>query len=206
MTEIKIEKKKLKWPWILLLIVILAALAYFLLFSDKKEDISEEIEAPEILETIKKPDVPEVIEQVIEKKANAIVAAYVTFINSGDKMGLDHEFTSEALLKLTNATESIAGEANYVIRGNLGQVREIAAFIKVNKYDTSHADSIRAATDIITSVLGNIQMKKYPELKNNIAELRAASIVIKPAVLTLDQRVEVKAFFRKAADLLIKMN
>jgi hypothetical protein len=197
MTEIKIEKKKLKWPWVLLIVIILAALAYYLLFAGNKEEIAEAIEAPEFTE---------VVDQIGIKEDNVIVAAYVTFIDADKKMNLDHKYTNEALLKLTDATQAIAGELDYRIQGDLERVKEIAAFIKVNKLDTLHADSIRVATDIITGELRNIQLAKYPGLKNDITELSAASIAINPTVLTLDQKVEVKAFFRKAADLLLKMN
>jgi hypothetical protein len=41
MAEIKIEKKKAVWPWIIA-IIILALLIYFLAFNDRKETIQDE--------------------------------------------------------------------------------------------------------------------------------------------------------------------
>jgi len=69
-----------------------------------------------------------------------------------------------------------------------------------------HADSIRVATDIITTELSNIQVTKYPGLKSDIVELSAASAAINPTIHTLDQKDAVKLFFREAAELLVKMN
>jgi hypothetical protein len=39
MAEIKIEKKKTTWPWVLLGLVVIALLAYFLLFQDKNSNV-----------------------------------------------------------------------------------------------------------------------------------------------------------------------
>jgi cbb3-type cytochrome oxidase subunit 3 len=199
MTEIKIEKKKRKRPWILLLIITLIFIAYYLLLTGNKEEIAEAIKVSNIEEA-------EVNEPISIKEDNVIVAAYVAFIDAGKEMDLEHAYTHEALLRLADATQAIAGAVDYVLQVDLGQVREIAAFIQVDKFDTMHADSIRVATDIITTELSNIQVTKYPGLKSDIVELSAASAAINPTIHTLDQKDAVKLFFREAAELLVKMN
>ena len=64
----------------------------------------------------------------------------------------------------------------------------------------------RKADDVLTNVLRKIQMAKYPGLTNEVAELKNASESIKPGVMALDQKDEVKNFFNKASELLQKMN
>lgn len=135
------------------------------------------------------------------------VAAYINFAETDkDKMGLDHEYTNEALSKLIEATNAMAGEVGYEVRADLEKVKEYAEMITKDPFETTHADNIREAANILTKVLQNIQKAKYPGLTNEVAELKNASESIKPGVLTLDQRNEVKTFFSKAADLLKKMN
>ena len=73
-------------------------------------------------------------------------------------------------------------------------------------FETTHADNIRKADDILTNILQNIQKAKYPGLADEVAALKSASESIKPGVLTLEQKDAVKNYFAKASDLLQKMN
>jgi len=54
--------------------------------------------------------------------------------------------------------------------------------------------------------LQNIQKAKFPDLADEVQELKSASESIKPEVLTLEQKDAVKNYFAKAANLLQKMN
>ncbi|MBN1113636.1 MAG: hypothetical protein JXA53_12065 [Bacteroidales bacterium] len=200
MAKIKIEKKKLMWPWILLAVGAIAVLIYFLAFHDYNEKMNEVPKTSELIGTTE-------ADLISVKENNSTVAAYVNFVETGkNKMSLDHAYTNEALLKLTEATNAMAGEVGYEIRADLEKVKEYAEMITKDPFDTIHADNIRKADDILTNVLQNIQMAKYPGLTNEVAELKNASESIKPEVYTLDQKDEVKTFFSKAADLLKKMN
>ncbi len=208
MTEIKIEKKKLVWPWILLGVGVITALVYFLAFNDYKEKINEVPKTSELVVT-KEADPISVkeTELISIKENNSTVATYVNFVETDkDKMDLHHAYTNEALFKLSEATNAMAGEVEYEVRSDLEKVKEYAEIITKDPFETTHADNIREAANILTKVLQNIQKAKYPGLNNEVAELKSASEAIKPGVLTLDQRNEVKTFFSKAADLLKKMN
>jgi len=170
MTEIKIEKKKLLWPWILLGIVIVALIIYFLVFQTSSEEVKEVTETTDLISV---------------KENNTTVEAYVSFIEiDTNRMTLDHTYTNEALLKLTDAANAMAGEIGYDVKADLEKVREHAKMITKDAFDTSHADSIRKAADILTNVLQNIQKAKYPGLTNEVTELKNASASINPAVLT----------------------
>jgi len=194
MTEIKIEKKKAVWPWALLCLGILALVIY-LLYSYTHTDDSEVRENADDTGLI----------NVHEN--NSTVAAFVTFVNGdANKMSLDHAYTNEALLKLMEATNAMADEIGYNVRADLDKVKEYADKITLDPFETSHADNIRKAADILTNVLQNMQQAKYAGLTNEVAALRNASASINPDVLTLDQKDAVKSFFSEAADLLKKMN
>ena len=194
MTEIKIEKKKPVWPWILLVLGLLAAAWFFFFRNDKDEPV----------ETADKT-VP--IELIDVHENNSTVAAYVTFINSDtNKMSLDHSFTSEALTKLTDAVDAMATEAGYDVKVDITRAKQYADEITQDPLVTTHADKIRSAADVLSTSLQNMQQAKYPGLSAEAADVKNAAAAINPETLTLDQRDAVKSFFRKASDLLTKMN
>ena len=110
MTEIKIEKKKPVWPWILLVLGLLVA-AWLLFFRNDKDEPAETGNKTAI-------DVHE---------NNNIVATYVTFINSDtNTMSLDHAFTSDALTKLTDAVDAMATEAGYDVKVDIAKAKQYA--------------------------------------------------------------------------------
>lgn len=192
MAIIKIEKKKTAGLWVVLGLILIAAFIYFMYFNDGPKEMEK---------------VPETTDLIGVNENNTTVKAFVDFIEADSmKMSLDHAFTNEALLKLTDATNAMADEVGYEVKADIDKVKEYAEVITKDPFDTSHADDIRSATDILTNVLQNIQKAKFPGLTNEVAELRNASSSINPDVLTLDQKDAVKSFFRKAADLLKKMN
>ncbi|WP_286817610.1 hypothetical protein [Desulfobacter sp. UBA2225] len=212
MTEIKKKKKKLVWPWVLLGLGVIAVLIYFLAFHDYNGETNEVPKISELIGTeetdlVSEPVSTEETDLINVKENNSTVAAYINFVEtSKNKMSLEHEYTNEALSKLVEATNAMAGEVGYEVRADIEKVKEYAEMIEKDPFATTHADSIKKADDILTNVLQNIQKAKYPGLTNEVAELKIASESIKPGVLTLDQKDGVKTFFSKAADLLHKMN
>ena len=97
MAEIKIEKKKLAWPWLLAVLVIALLLVGFLVFRDlfvNPEVVTEEDSITNTNET----------DYLETNENNDTVATYINFVeNSKEKMSLDHAYTNEALLKLIEA-------------------------------------------------------------------------------------------------------
>ncbi len=81
-------------------------------------------------------------------------------------MGLDHDYTNEALLKLIEATNAMANEAGYDVQADIEKAKEYAKMISSDPFKTTHADNIRKAADILTNVLQNIQKANYPSLES----------------------------------------
>jgi len=200
MAEIKIEQKKPIWPWLLVGLVIVGLLVYFLVFRDNSEN-TEAVAEPDSITNTSESDLLGI------KENNNTVAAYVSFVeNNKEKMSLDHEYTNEALVKLIDATDAMANQVGYDVQADLQKARDFAKMITKDSFETTHADNVRKADDMVANVLQNIQEAKYPELTNEVIALKSASESIKPGVLTLDQKDAVKNYFAQAADLLQKMN
>lgn len=202
MAEIKIEQKNQVWPWLLAGLIIAALVIYFLMFRDNDNvNTAEVVTEKDYTSDTNESNLLDV------KENNSTVVAYVNFVeNSKEKMSLDHAYTNEALLKLIEATDAMANEVGYEVQADLEKVREYANMITKDPFETTHADNIRKANDILTNVLQNIQKAKYPGLADEAEELKSASESIKPGVLALEQKDAVKNYFAKAADLLEKMN
>jgi hypothetical protein len=200
MAEIKIEQKKQGWQWLLVGLVIAAVLIYFVVFRDKNNTsdvVTEENYSSGTNDT----------NLLGVKENNSIVAAFVSFVeNDTARISLDHAYTNEALLKLTAATDAMAGEIGYDIRTDLDKVKESALLIANEPFNTSSAKNIRNATDHSTTALQNMQLAKYPWLTDEVEELKSASKAISPLELTLEQKDVVTNYFTKASDLLDKMN
>jgi len=195
MTEIKIEKKKPVWPWILLALGLLVAAWFFFNRNDNAEPVATADETADETALI---DVHE---------NNNIVTTYVRFVDADtNTMSLDHSFTSEAFNKLTDAVDAMATEAGYDVKADIGKAKQLADEITRDPMVTTHSDKIRSAADVLSTSLQNLQQSKYPSLSAEADEVKTAASAIDPGTLTLDQRDAVKSFFRKAADLLSKMN
>ncbi len=196
MAEIKIEKKSPVWPWILVALAVIGIVIYLVAFNDD-DDSSEGIMDTTELQDTTRQDAPN----------NATVNSYVSFVEEHrDQMGQDHEFTSEALTKLVNATEAMAAEINYDIRNDIDSVRMQADKVTQEPTATSHANSIREAADVLAGALQQIQKNAFPDLSNEADQVKNAASDIDGNELTLDQKDEVNNFFSESADLLEKMN
>ncbi len=189
------SKKKSNWalPWIITGALIIILLGY--LWWLKGRD-AEPIRTATTDTTTSSP-----------RAGNSTVADYVRFIDSGGhQMNLEHEFTSKALHKLADATSAMARAAGQTPSPALDSVHVYANNITEDKYATSHADDIRRGANIIVAALQSLQRERYPALGAEARDIATAAFQINPDKLALDQREEVKGFFRSTASLLQKMN
>lgn len=199
MAEIKIEKKKPIWPWILALLVI-ALLVYFFILKDTTTVTNTT--------TTTKDTVVEQPEMRTEETENlTAVETYVAFVKNDDgNMTLSHEYSNEALTKLINATEEVASKNNFDSKIDVDNARKCADEITQDPEKTNHADNIKKATDMISTVLQNLQKEKFADLKSEASQLKMSSDAINVKELALNQKAKIKGFFDEAAKLLQKMN
>ena len=199
MAEIKIEKKKTIWPWILLVLIALGLLYFFFAVDD--------------VDTIDVEETEEVITVVEDKKLDNVaigafstaLTKYSTYIDETAKMGIDHEYSNGALNYLIDAVEAKATVLDVNITADLEAARENATKITKDPYDLNHADLIRNSGIIITKALRTMQEAKYPNLTTETSEVNTAVLAITKKEHTLNQKGDVKKFFKAAELLLIKM-
>jgi hypothetical protein len=196
MAEIKIEKKKPIWPWVLLALIVLALILFF---SFKDSDNRAEIEA----------DNSEVTEMVIEVESRTIaaeaIANYSAYLADSGKMGIDHVYSSGALHYLIDAVEATGNMLEVDIKADLDEARANANEIKEEPYDINHADLIKKSGISIVRALTTMQEAKFPDLAKEVVNIDEALSAIDKVELTLDQKDDVKNFFNLAESLLVKM-
>lgn len=202
MAEIKIDQKKQNWPWMIVGLVIVAILVYYIGFRNNDDSNTiEEVTETNYVSLVNESDLLGV------KENNSTVAAFVSFVeNDTNRISLDLAYINEAFLKLTAATNAMAGEIGYNVQADLEKVNESATLIADEPFETSLAKNFKNAADNSTTALQNMQLAKYPDLTAEVNDLKSASASINPEVLTLEQKDAVQNYFAKASDLLQKMN
>ena len=194
MAEIKIEKKKSIWPWILLVLVAFGLIWYFFMRNPDNKVVEDEIVTEEVV-VLDDPNVGAV----------SAIAAYSAYIGDTSKMGVDHEYSKGALVHLIDATQEKADMLNVDLNADLEKARNKAYEITENSNDLDHADLIKDAGKIITSALTTLQKAEFPNLAPDVAKVDAAVSAIKKSDKTLDQKEVVNNFFKSAESLLLKM-
>lgn len=202
MAEIKIEQKKQIWPWLLAGLVVAGMLLYFMVFRN-----SDNVDETEIVTEENYISGTNDTNLLGVKENNSTVAAFVSFVeNDTSRISLDQAYTNEAFLRLTAATNAMAGEIDYDIQADLNKVKESATLVANEPFETSSAKNIRNAADNSNLALQHMQLAKYPWLTDEVEDLTNASTAINPEALIPTQNEAVTNYFIKAADLLDKMN
>ena len=193
MAEIKIEKKKHTWLWILLVLLVLFLIWFFLLRDSNEKVIEEEV------------DRTEQVQNNVTNMDNSAIAEYSTYIGNTAQMGIDHEYSNGALNLLIDAVEEKADMLDVDVDADLEEARNKTAETTTDPYEVDHADLIRSSGEIITRALTTIQEAKFPNLADDVAQVDEAIKAIKPSVKTLDQKDDVNKFFMSSESLLLKM-
>ncbi|HSI70592.1 MAG TPA: hypothetical protein VK941_10185 [Gillisia sp.] len=218
MAEIKIEKKKPIWPWIIVGLIILGIILYFLLagnnddmddMDDMDDNRTEQVRDTTYTDAQRRGTDNSTMgwdETSRDTLGTNGVSAYLAHVEDRERMGIDHEYTNNALIHLIDAVEAKAAEVNMDIDKDLEEMREEAQEITQNPQATNHADKIKETGNKIADVLERIQEKNYPTLSGDVEDVRTAVQEIDSSTLTLEQKEEINSFFKEAADVLRSMS
>lgn len=214
MAEIKIEKKKPVWPWILLGLIILGIILYFLFANDNDGiDDMDDTNTEQVGDTTYQDtramdrdtttfDRNDTISDVSSQSVNR----YVAHVGDKSRMDMDHEYSSRALTHLINAVEYKAREKNVNLDADLAQIRTEAEEITNNPQSTDHANKIKSAGTKIADALDKLQENSYPDLDQDVEEVKTAAQGIDTQVETLQQKEQINSFYDEAAEVLRKMS
>lgn len=206
MAEIKIEKKQPVWPWILLGIIILAVILYFVFADDDNDDLLEEDNTEQVITPMETEDDLETVTWEEDNlSGDESVSNYMAHIGDTERMGIDHQYSSEALVFLINALENRAEEANINTDVEIEELKNNVRDIKEDPQTLTHANSINNVGTKIVNLMEKMQMEKFPDISQDVQEVRTALQNIQPSIPTLDQKEAVNSFYNEAGDVLQKM-
>ena len=141
--------------------------------------------------------------------ATMAVSKFNTFVaNPEVEMNLDHDYTCKGLKLMANALAAMANEYdldNVNVMATTKTLKEKAAILDNDWKSTKHADHIKEAFIAATGTMSEIQKAHLPSMAGRINTLRQEAMDVDPSTLTLDQKEDVKSFFRQYADAINDM-
>lgn len=207
MADIKIERKKHSnrpiWPWILAILVLVGVAWWLIDAGDAEEAEVAAVETEQLQEERLTNDVSAIA-------ASGPISEFVLFTETeGGRldMGLEHEYTSEGLMKLQDALQTLAEERtdlNEEIRRQLDELERVAQEIQSDPESVRHADKIQEAFMSAANAMYTIEAQLDSDA--NVEEVLQAAEEINPQELTLEQKEQVRTFFEEASQALEKMN
>ena len=205
MAEIKIEKKKPVWPWILLGLIILAVILYFVFADDEGEDVLEEETTEQVVAPMETEEEETWEWEEDNLSGEESVGNYMTLIGDTERMGIDHEYSSEVLISLINALENRAEEADINTEVEIEDLKNNVRDIKEDPLTLTHANTINNVATKIVNLMERMQKEKFPNISNDVQEVRTALQNIQPSTPTLEQKDAVNSFYKEAGDVLQNM-
>ncbi|TYB71820.1 hypothetical protein ES676_11770 [Bizionia saleffrena] len=205
MAEIKIKKRKPVWPWILLVLGSLVLIYYVIMMNNDDENDNTYNETEIVADDSSMENASNENVMLLSETAKTKIRNFQTYISNDTDMGLDHNYSHNALLKLIDATEATANSLEVDVDADIETARFNAEAITNDPEDLSHSNKIKSTSNIIVQALKKIQVQHYPELDNAITELQQAAMAIAPSTQTLEQKTAVKNFFNQSEQLLTNM-
>lgn len=193
MAEIRVEKKKRPvWPWILAILLVAAVI--WIVADDNDYDTGEQVS------TVQMDEEADTYENDATEGA---AMAYVNFIEqNGDKVTVEHEYSHQALTRLSEALNSVAENNNISLedKQKIEELRQKADRLMRNTDSEQHANILSDAFSSAAQIMENMQKQQFPDLQDEVNEVKNAANEVKPNVLVTNQKSAVKNFFQKSAD------
>ncbi|HSP11392.1 MAG TPA: hypothetical protein VLO29_02610 [Salegentibacter sp.] len=207
MAEIGIEKKKPIWPWVVVGLLILAVILYFVLADDDNDDdLREEENTEQVVTPMESEEDTETATWEEDNlSGDESVSKYLAHIEDNERMGMDHEYSSEALIYLINALENRADDAAIDTEVEIQELKDNVRDIKEDPQSLTHANTINDVGAKIVNLMDRMQQEKFPDISLDVQEVRTALQNIEPSTPTLDQKDAVNSFYKEAGDVLEKM-
>jgi hypothetical protein len=202
MAEIHVEKKNRPvWPWIVGILLIAAVIW---IVADNDDDITE-------ADTVGTAQTEEqdAMDNTMENNDNAMMEnnqqndamAYVSFIEeNGENVTIEHDYSHQALTHLAAALNSMAGDASEETKQKLNDLKQKADNLTQNPMSEQHANMMVDAFNSAAMVMESMQQEMFPDLGDEVQQVKDAANGIDPSVIVTEQKDAVKKFFETSAD------
>lgn len=211
MAEIKIEKKKPVWPWVILILVVLGIIAYFVYANDEdvNDDFDDDITNEQVIDTTNTQSSYDSYNTGTTNSSYDQFMAYDQSIADSTRVAVDSSYTKKAFANLTKAVVQKADENNIEDSEALTDLRNFSSLItsiSTTTKDTKGFKNFKTASDKVVKVMEDIQKKAYPSLLTQVADLKKTAAKVDGSVMMNKQQEQLYAFLRQSRDVLQMMN
>ncbi|MCK7590620.1 hypothetical protein M0G43_08550 [Subsaxibacter sp. CAU 1640] len=212
MAEIKIEKKKPVWPWVLLIVILLAIAAFIIYQNQASDDFNEdfddeysdaEIENNEDDTIYQDNAIYDTIRN--DEYGTAAMTALMESMRDSTRFGTDSTYTKNALKSLAQLTVSKAEAYNLESSAALTNLQQYA---ESNVSSESRMDKnnqlqtqLKKVTDEVVQVIQQLQPKTNIAAET-VNSLKSTANKISATAALSKQQESLQSFFRQAHDIL----
>lgn len=211
MAEIKIEKKKPVWPWILAILIVLGIIVYFVYTNPERDFLNDDYDNV-ANEQVMEPASTAPSKARAPYQPGSAYDQYTAFegsIRDSTRIAVDSSYTKKAYYNLSKAVAKKAEKHDIDTSQELTDLQEFSMLITKVSSPLSSAESaknFKTASDKVAKVLKDIQIKSFPELKDEIADLKQITNEMDGYISMNKQQDNITQFLQKSRDILKAMN
>lgn len=213
MAEIKIEKKRPVWPWIIVILIILALVIYFVYANreneDYNDDFNDDVTTEQIDDSINGDMDNAYDPQQNYRSSFDEFSAFEESISDSTRIAVDSSYTKKAFSNLARVVVGKADESSLQDSEALNDLRAYTTLstpISSTLKGAGVSKNFKIVRDNVVKVLEAIQAKTYPELQSQITDLKQVAAKIDGSISMDKQQAHMHSFFRKSSDVLKAMN
>ncbi|SDS59441.1 hypothetical protein SAMN04487764_2577 [Gillisia sp. Hel1_33_143] len=207
MAEIKIRKKSPIWPWILLVLIILAALWYFFIYLDTA-DIDDADEVDDL-------NTEQIDDESYNSEDNTNSDAYSetdsTYNTSGSNQLSSQPVTTtiadanKSMIDLIDAVRTKSLQTKVTVNNDLKAQREKLVKTTSSTSESSWMNTMKSSGDQIIAAMQTLQKEKYPQLTNEVTSAQNSLQMVDASKTFEDQKARIDTFIRDVVTTLNKM-
>ncbi|CDF78627.1 hypothetical protein BN863_9150 [Formosa agariphila KMM 3901] len=216
MAEIKIEKKKPIWPWILGLLVVLGIILFLFYATNNNDDYMDDTNTnqPVMTDTITDNsnatynNAPSSNTTTEYKPSSTYLVNVQKSLNDSMKLGTDSIYTAKAFYNLANASASKAVEMNLYSSPALSSLESDLNQFKsaqMGQEDFSKID-LKTLSSEITAVISEIQNKNAPNLDKEVSNLKTLSNELNSSTDWTKQQKNIQDYLNTSYEILTTIN
>lgn len=215
MAEIKIEKKKPFWAWVVLALVILSIIAYIVYIyqgnKNTNDGLGNEYSNEPIIESTNNPMNTKSTKGTAYMPGTSYdqYTAFEGSIKDSTRIATDSSYTKKAYYNLCKAVAKKAEETNVADSQALTDLKNFSMLITKVSSPLGNAESaknFKTASDKVAKVLEDIQIKSYPGLQSQVSDLKQVTSKMDGYVRMDKQQANITEFLQKSRDILKEMN
>lgn len=213
MAEIKIEKKRPIWPWVLVVLIVLALVIYFVYENQESDDYNDDFN-----DGITTEQIDDSITSEMDKAYDANqdyssafdeFSAFEDSISDSTRIAVDSSYTKKAFSNLAKAVVNKADESSLQASEALNDLRAYTTLntnVSRTPKEAGESKNFKTASDKVAKVLEAIQAKSYPELQSQVSDLKQVTAKIDGSISMDKQQAAMYSFFSKSKEVLKAMN